>query len=134
MYKILVIEENREIYQPLIDLLTAKGYLMSLCVRGDLAVSEVKRFKPDLLLLDTLLPVMDGLEICEHVRRFSQLPIIFTSARISTAVRIQAFKLGADDFLDKPFNMSELLLRINAVLKRSLKWVKSIFEMCLTMF
>ena len=119
MQKIMLVEDNREISGPLMQLLTVKGFIASLCERGDLAVAEIKKFQPDLLLLDVKLPGLDGFEICQKVRQFSQLPVIFMSAVVSTDMHIKAFKLGADDFLDKPFCMSELLLRINAVLKRS---------------
>jgi len=115
----MLVEDNREISGPLMQLLTVKGFIASLCERGDLAVAEIKKFQPDLLLLDVKLPGLDGFEICQKVRQFSQLPVIFMSAVVSTDMHIKAFKLGADDFLDKPFCMSELLLRINAVLKRS---------------
>ncbi|WP_281558374.1 response regulator transcription factor [Thalassomonas sp. RHCl1] len=120
MQKIMLVEDNREISGPLINLLTVKGFMTSLCECGDLAVGEVKQFQPDLLLLDVKLPGLDGFEICQKVRQFSQIPVIFMSAVVSTEMHIKAFKLGADDFLDKPFCMSELLLRINAVLKRSM--------------
>lgn len=119
MRKILIIEENPEISEPLIGLLKSQGFNTILCHRRDHAVCYLDRFKPNLILLDLSLPIIDGLEACNLIRGKSNVPIIVISMNISQSIRLKCFELGADDFLSKPFSMPELLLRIHSILKRS---------------
>jgi len=118
MNHILIIEDEIELLKLMTCLLEAKGFRVSTCERGDVAVEMVKRLKPDLILLDLILPYLSGFDICEKIREFSELPIIIISGK-STAKDLQTlFLLGIDDFVRKPFNMKEVILRINSVLKR----------------
>lgn len=120
MQRILVIEDNAEISAPLISLLQNSGFITKLYEQGDLVLNALQQFKPELILLDLRLPTISGLEVCRRVRLMGNVPIIIISAEINQNVKLKAFELGADDFISKPFSMSELLLRINSVLKRSI--------------
>jgi len=120
MQRILVVEDDPEISAPLIKLLQHSGFIAILCERGDHVVNYVQRFNPSLILLDLSLPFLSGMEICQTIRCNNNVPIIIITAKINPLVRIQCFELGADDFVNKPFSMAELVLRINAVIKRSI--------------
>jgi len=88
---------------------------------GSLVLAEIRREEPDLLILDLMLPGMDGLEICRQVRkhdRYSAIPILMLTARSGEADRVVGLELGADDYVTKPFSMRELIARIRALLRR----------------
>ena len=86
---------------------------------GEKAVEKFKDFSPDLVLLDIMMPNLNGLQVTKIIREKSEVPIIFLTAKISVDEKILGFELGADDYMTKPFSMRELLLRIQAVLKRN---------------
>jgi two-component system response regulator BaeR len=87
--------------------------------RGDLAVAEVRKDPPALVLLDIMLPGMDGMEACREIRKFSTVPIIMLTARVQEIDRIVGLELGADDYVCKPFSPREIAARVKAVLRRS---------------
>jgi DNA-binding response OmpR family regulator len=117
---ILVVEDDVAIRRGLCDALTFAGYLVGECARGDEAVDRALSFSPDLLLLDVLLPGKDGFEILRELRvSHPQLPVILLTARGAEDDRVRGLKLGADDYVVKPFSASELLARVEAVLRRS---------------
>ena len=118
MNHILIIEDDIEIIKPLTLLLEAKGFVVSSCERGDLAVGLVKENLPDIVLLDLSLPYLSGAEVCKQIRIFSDLPIIIITANKSTKSVIELYSLDIDDILYKPFSIKELYLRINSVMKR----------------
>lgn len=116
---IFVIEDNYNISESLIDLLDVHQYKVALCTGGNQVTTTVLASEPDLILLDLDLFEGNGAEICRELRLFSNLPIILTSSKADYQQRLLAFQLGADDFIAKPFNTRELILRIKSVLKRS---------------
>ncbi len=118
MNHILIIEDEIEIIKPATLLLEAKGFMISYCDRGDLAAGLIKDKSPDIVLLDLSLPFLSGIEVCKEIRLFSDLPIIVITADKSPKNVIELYSLGVDDILSKPFNIKELHLRINSVMKR----------------
>ncbi len=118
--KILVVEDDAAIRRGLADALAFAGYDVVQCARGDEAVGRALAESPDLLLLDVLLPGKDGFEILRDLRRsHPQLPVIMLTARGAEDDRVRGLRLGADDYVVKPFSASELLARVEAVLRRS---------------
>jgi DNA-binding response OmpR family regulator len=117
---ILVVEDDVAIRRGLCDALAFAGYLVGECARGVEAVELALASSPDLLLLDVLLPGKDGFEILRELRvSHPQLPVILLTARGAEEDRVRGLKLGADDYVVKPFSASELLARVEAVLRRS---------------
>jgi DNA-binding response OmpR family regulator len=117
---ILVVEDDAAIRRGLCDALTFAGYAVGEYARGDGAVEWTLASSPDLLLLDILLPGKDGFEILRELRKsHPQLPVILLTARGAEEDRVRGLKLGADDYVVKPFSASELLARVEAVLRRS---------------
>jgi DNA-binding response OmpR family regulator len=117
---ILVVEDDAAIRRGLCDALAFAGYAVAECARGDVAVERALASSPDLLLLDVLLPGKDGFEILRELRAsHPQLPVILLTARGAEEDRVRGLKLGADDYVVKPFSASELLARVEAVLRRS---------------
>ncbi|NOX70609.1 MAG: response regulator transcription factor [Gammaproteobacteria bacterium] len=118
--RILVIEDELAIRQGLIDVLVFHGYETDSAASGPTGLQKALTGKFDLILLDIMLPGMDGYEICNRIRAEDrQQPIIMLTARTSEEDIIQGLKLGADDYVAKPFSIQQLLLRIEAVLRRS---------------
>jgi len=117
---ILVVEDDAAIRRGLCDALAFAGYAVEECARGDEAVDLTLASSPDLLLLDVLLPGRDGFEILLDLRAsHPQLPVILLTARGAEEDRVRGLKLGADDYVVKPFSATELLARVEAVLRRS---------------
>ena len=118
--KILVVEDDAPIRRGLCDALRFAGYLVEECATGDEAVARACATSPDLLLLDVLLPGKNGFEILVELRgSHPQLPVIMLTAVGAEEDRVRGLKLGADDYVVKPFSASELLARVEAVLRRS---------------
>ncbi|MDR1849806.1 MAG: response regulator transcription factor [Zoogloeaceae bacterium] len=128
--RILVIEDNRDILTNIMEYLGMKGYIVDCAMDGlsGLHLAAVEHF--DLIVLDLMLPVIDGYEICRRLREDgkSTVPIIMLTARDTLDDRLQGFTVGADDYLVKPFALSELVARIEAVLRRSQSAVKRVLE------
>ena len=119
--QLLIVEDEPDIAQILRDYLVREGYTVSLLDRGDRVVAFVKKENPALLLLDIMIPYVDGKTICREIRKFSDVPIIMITARVEEVDRIIGFELGADDYICKPFSPREVIARVNAVLRRTLK-------------
>jgi len=120
--RILVVEDEEALCALLDYNLKKEGFTVSLCRDGEEAITTVTDEKPDLLLLDWMLPKVSGIEICRQVRVRSELrdlPIIMLTARGEEDDRIRGLDTGADDYLTKPFSMTELLARVRAVLRRT---------------
>jgi DNA-binding response OmpR family regulator len=117
--RVLVVEDDPVLTRILRDNLTFEGYDVRSVSDGNLAVSAAKEFAPDLVLLDINLPGKNGLELCAGWRRGSRTPIILLTAKGQKADKIQGLMLGADDYVTKPFDLEELLARIQAVLRRA---------------
>lgn len=117
---ILVVEDDEAIRRGVTDALKFTGYAVEECADGALAADLAVSARPDLVLLDVLLPGMDGFAVLKQLRRASaQLPVIMLTARGTEEDRVRGLKLGADDYVVKPFSASELLARVEAVLRRS---------------
>jgi two-component system alkaline phosphatase synthesis response regulator PhoP len=120
-YRILLAEDEESLRE-LIELnLELEGYHVDSVVDGKAALEKTKQAHYNLAILDVMLPLLDGFAVCESIRLENQeLPIIFLTAKNTSADRVFGLKLGADDYLAKPFNLEELLLRVQALIKRGL--------------
>jgi len=115
---VLIVEDEKKIAAVLGDYLQGAGYKISFLERGDVVAGTVKKNRPDLILLDVMLPGMDGMEVCREVRKFSNVPIIMITARVEEIDRLIGLELGADDYICKPFSPREVVARVKAVLRR----------------
>jgi len=118
---ILVVDDEREIVRAMRRSLSAHGYTVLTASSGEEAVEIVARQRPDLLLLDLLLPGMSGQEVCRRVRKESSVPIIVLSVKDAERDKVEALDLGADDYIQKPFGMGEVLARIRVALRRAIQ-------------
>lgn len=117
---ILIVEDEPKIAKLLEDYLQAKGgYRTSVVDRGDEALQRFHDEQPDLVLLDLMLPGLDGIEVCKRIRAESQAPIIMVTARVEEIDRLLGLELGADDYICKPFSPREVVARVKAVLRRA---------------
>jgi two-component system KDP operon response regulator KdpE len=116
---ILVVDDEPQILRVMRASLPARGYEVRTAPGGLEALDEINKEMPDLVVLDLVMPGVSGLEVCQRIREFSQVPIIVLSARGSEKDKVAALDLGADDYVIKPFGMDELLARMRAVLRRS---------------
>ena len=117
--KLLVVEDDRGIATLLQHNLTIDGFDVRLAATAHDALRECQDFSPDLVLLDIKLPDGNGFELCRVLRQGGRRPVIFVSARGQRADKVRGLDLGADDYVTKPFDMEELVARINAVLRRT---------------
>ncbi|WP_206099695.1 response regulator transcription factor [Longirhabdus pacifica] len=115
---IFVADDERNIRNILEKFLVKEGYRVTLFHDGTQIAQEVERLQPDLLVLDIMMPHVDGLEVCRDIRAKSDIPIIFVSARDEELDRVLGLELGADDYLTKPFSPRELVVRIKNIFKR----------------
>ena len=124
--KILVVDDEKLIVKGIKFSLEQDQMVVDVAYDGEDALNLVKNNNYDLILLDVMLPKLDGLEVCQHVREFSQVPIIMVTAKGDDMDKIMGLEYGADDYITKPFNILELKARIKAILRRSTK--KSAFD------
>lgn len=117
--KILVVDDDTNICELFRLYLEKDGYEVAIANDGATAVKLFKEIDPDIMLLDIMLPVLDGWQVCREVRKFSQKPIIMITAKGETFDKVLGFELGADDYVVKPFEAKEVMARIKAVLRRS---------------
>ncbi|MFN3728968.1 MAG: response regulator [Fimbriimonadaceae bacterium] len=117
--KILVVDDEPAIVETLEHKLRKEGYTTFTADSAEEGMRLFRRVKPDLLILDVMLPQRSGFDLCRAIRRDSSTPIIFLTARTDEADRMRGFDLGGDDYVVKPFNLSELAARVKAVLRRS---------------
>ena len=116
--KILIVEDDAGISDFVIPELEHEGYTTCLAVTGREALEKFENEKPDLVLLDIMLPELNGLEVLRRIRATSMVPVILETARGETIDKINGLNLGADDYIPKPFEIEELLARINALFRR----------------
>ncbi len=116
---VLVVEDDKNIAELLQMYLEKEGYAVTVAHDGGAGLSKFRAIKPDLVLLDVMMPVMDGWSVCKAIRTESQTPIIMLTAKGETDDKVTGLKTGADDYITKPFEMKEVLARIEAVLRRS---------------
>jgi len=117
--KALVVDDEPQIVRALRTSLHANGFEVETAASGAMALDLSATWEPDLMILDLGLPDMDGIEVIRRLRGWTQMPVIVLSARDEREVKIRALDLGADDYLNKPFAMEELLARMRATLRRS---------------
>src|SRR3954451_7118171 len=125
MADVLVVEDEQSLLHALRYNLSRAGHAVRLCSDGGRALEMVRENPPDLMLLDLMLPGMDGLEVCRNLRRdlgnpaVSHVPILVLTARDGEIDKVVGLEVGADDYMTKPFSMHELLARVKALLRRS---------------
>ena len=116
---ILVVEDDYNISNLIHMYLAKEGFETRLASNGAASIEEFQKKAPDLIVLDIMLPVMDGWAVCARIRETSKVPIIMLTAKSEVFDRIHGLEIGADDYVVKPFEMKELIARINAVLRRT---------------
>jgi two-component system response regulator BaeR len=119
MSRILIVEDEQKLAELLRDYLAQAGFEITVLDNGLEVVPSVRENRPDLILLDLMLPGRDGMEICKEIRTFSNLPIIMVTAKVEEIDRLLGLELGADDYICKPFSPREVVARVKAVLRRS---------------
>jgi DNA-binding response OmpR family regulator len=117
--RILIVEDNAGLASVLSDNLILEGFDVRTVDDGNLAITRSREFAPDLIILDVMLPGKDGFELCGLLRHGRRTPVIMLTARSQKDDRIRGLRLGADDYVTKPFDLEELLARIHAVLRRT---------------
>jgi DNA-binding response OmpR family regulator len=119
MAKILIVEDQKDMVTGLVFNLEAQGYEVGAAYDGEAGLSAAEKEKPDLIVLDIMLPKKDGFEVCRELRRRGHdVPILMLTARREEADKVLGLEIGADDYLTKPFGLSEFLARIKALLRR----------------
>src|SRR5262245_39240063 len=119
--KILIVEDEHDVIKLLKYNLEKEGFKVNYTTDGSLVLAEIRRDEPDLIILDLMLPGLDGLEICRQIRRhekYASLPLLMLTARSDEADRVVGLEMGADDYVSKPFSMRELVARVRALLRR----------------
>ncbi|MBN1372638.1 MAG: response regulator transcription factor [Anaerolineaceae bacterium] len=116
--KILVVEDEIPLQETLAYNLKRQGYDVQTCGDGSAALEEARTFAPDLILLDVMLPGLDGFELCRILRQEMNTPVLMLTARDDEIDRVVGLEVGADDYMTKPFSMRELLARVKAMLRR----------------
>ncbi len=118
MNDILIVEDNKEISGLLADLLRAENYIVTAVDNGEKALSVFERYGARLVLLDIMLPGIDGFYVCERIRKTSDTPIIILSAKVDKDDKLNGLILGADDYMEKPYDIDILLAKIQGIFKR----------------
>ncbi len=129
--RILIIDDDRKLNSLLTEYLTKYNFDVYSISEPEQALGELKKINPDIIILDIMLPGMDGFEVCRRIRKFYSTPIIMLTARGEVADRIVGLELGADDYLPKPFEPRELAARLQSILRRSsgeMKGERAIFN------
>ena len=116
---VLVVEDDRNIAELLQMYLEKEGYAVTVAADGGQGLSKFRSIKPDLVLLDVMMPVMDGWAVCKAIRAEGKTPVIMLTAKSETDDKVAGLRSGADDYITKPFELREVLARIEAVLRRS---------------
>lgn len=117
--KILLVEDEKALSRIVRYNLEKEGYKVVVAEDGEAGLTLARREKPDLVILDIMLPKLDGLQVCKAIRASSMVPILFLTAKKSEVDRVLGLKLGADDYVTKPFSVAELAARVEALLRRS---------------
>jgi DNA-binding response OmpR family regulator len=116
--KVLVVEDDGNISELLRLYLEKDGFIVDIASDGGKGVTEFEKFSPDIVLLDIMLPVLDGWGVCREIRAVSKVPIIMLTAKGETFDKVNGLEMGADDYITKPFDVKELIARIHAVMRR----------------
>lgn len=118
-YSILIVDDERDLHMVIADMLTGYGYRVSSAFDAEEAFELLSKNTYHVILLDINLPDSDGFELCKELRKVSTVPVIFASARTSENDRISGYEIGGDDYLPKPYSMKELLVHIQALIRRT---------------
>lgn len=117
---LLIAEDDVNLGKLLNTFLSAKGFNTTLCENGEIAFNTFRKGNYDFMILDVMMPIKDGFTVAKEIREFDkEIPILFLTAKSMKEDKLTGFEMGADDYLTKPFEMEELLARINAILKRT---------------
>ena len=116
---VLIVEDERNIAELLQMYLEKEGYAVTIANDGGQGLAKFQAIKPDIVLLDVMMPVMDGWEVCKAIRAESQTPIIMLTAKSETGDKVQGLRANTDDYVTKPFKMRKILARMEAVLRRT---------------
>jgi len=116
---VLIIEDETKLAELLRDYLVNEGFNVTCLNRGDTAIETIRQERPALVLLDLMLPGLDGLSICREIRKFSDVSVIMVTAKVEEVDRLIGLELGADDYICKPFSPREVIARVKAVLRRA---------------
>ena len=117
--RVLVVEDEAKIARLLLDYLDNEGFAATALGNGTQAVAQVRSDPPDLVILDLMLPGLDGISVCRAIRQFSSVPLLMLTARIDEIDRLLGLDTGADDYVCKPFSPREVMARVHALLRRS---------------
>ena len=126
LYKILVVDDDIPLTKTIVQILVSADYIPLVAYTAEDGVDLARSKNPDLALLDVMVPTMGGWEMCRHIRRFSDMPIIFLTAMGNVENVVQGLEVGADDYIVKPFDPAEVLARIMALLRRSTPQSKAV--------
>ena len=119
MATILLIDDDKEVLQINSKYLSKEGYMVLTTSDPQKGIAAAKAKNPDCIILDVMMPIMDGYEVCEKIRHFSQVPILFLTGKVSEDDKIKGLLTGADDYITKPYSLKELAVRIQVILRRS---------------
>ena len=128
MNRILIVEDEPALANVVKDYLKNELFDVEICTEGDKAIEVFNKYRPSLLILDLMLPGMNGYEICKNVRMTSVIPILILSAKTDEFDKVMGLNLGADDYLTKPFRPKELVARVNSLIRRSQVFNKNNLE------
>ncbi|MDK2595309.1 response regulator [Pseudoalteromonas obscura] len=117
--KVLIVEDEEKLAVVLGKYLEQAGYEFDIVMDGAEALKKIRTFTPDIILLDLMLPSMDGIEICTQVRKDSDVPIVMTTAKVEEIDRLLGLEVGADDYVCKPYSPKEVVARVKAILRRT---------------
>jgi len=121
VYTVYVVDDEKDILELVSEYLTQKGYAVRTFESGESFLGEFEKSEPDIVILDIMLPDIDGYEICKRIRKNSDVPIIMLSAKGEELDKVLGLELGSDDYISKPFSLSELEARIKKILRREIK-------------
>ncbi|NLK95758.1 MAG: response regulator transcription factor [Clostridiales bacterium] len=124
MENILVIEDNKDVNLMVKEALVDAGYSVKSAFTGIEGIKEIKNFNYDLILLDIMLPYKSGDEVLKEIRTFSDVPVIIISAKDMVGTKIDMLKMGADDYITKPFDLGEVIARVESTLRRNKKQIE----------
>lgn len=116
--KVFLVDDDVNICELVKIYLNKEGYRVDIAYDGGKALEYLKSFKPDIILLDVMLPTMDGFQLCKEIRKMSSVPVIMLTAKGETLDKVMGLEIGADDYIVKPFDPNELVARVKAVLRR----------------
>ncbi|MDR1185904.1 MAG: response regulator transcription factor [Bifidobacteriaceae bacterium] len=117
--RIMVVDDDVALAEMIGIVLTSEGYTPDYCTDGTQALTLIRQMRPDLILLDLMLPGMDGIEVCRELRKESGVPVIMVTAKSDTKDIVEGLEVGADDYILKPFKPAELVARVKARLRRT---------------